>query len=97
MVDGFSMICAMAARRLRGKLDIIGDILSLCTSAGRLRKTHIMQKANLSSTMTEDYLTMMLSKRLVDCEDGHFKATEKGIITLRYYQKLIEMSNSREC
>jgi predicted transcriptional regulator len=87
------MICTMAVRKLRGKLDIIGDILRLCSSAGRLRKTHIMQKANLSPIMTRDYLTMMLSNRLVDWEDGHFKATEKGIITLKYYQKLVEMSN----
>ncbi len=80
------------AKRVRGKLDIIGDILQLCTAGGQLKKTHIMQKANLSTTMTEDYLGLMLARELVNYEGGHFRATEKGIATLKYYQRILEMA-----
>jgi predicted transcriptional regulator len=74
-------------------LDIIADILELCTSAGRLRKTHIMQQANLSSTMTNDYLEYMLARELLQCGDNrHYTVTEKGFATLMHYQRIIELA-----
>jgi len=76
----------------RGKIQIMGDILALATS--RIRKTHIMYKANLSYEQVYLYLEELIRKRLVAQEvspDGvAYRTTEKGREFLLYYGRLVE-------
>lgn len=52
----------------RGRIEIIADILNLCTS-GSLKKTHLMQRANLSSSMADVYLQSLTKRNLLEEED----------------------------
>jgi len=76
----------------RGKIQIMGDILTLATS--RIRKTHIMYKANLSYEQVYLYLEELIRKRLVAQDvssDGvAYRTTEKGREFLLYYTRLVE-------
>jgi predicted transcriptional regulator len=76
----------------RGKIQIIGDILSLATSG--INKTHIMYKANLSYEQVYLYLEELISKSLIEqavsAEGVVFRTTEKGRDFLSYYSHLTE-------
>jgi predicted transcriptional regulator len=55
----------------RGRLEHIADILSLCTSA--MKKTHLMQRANLNTEQIDAYLNKLIAKQLIrrECsQDG---------------------------
>jgi predicted transcriptional regulator len=77
----------------RGKIQIIGDVLSLATSG--IKKTHIMYKANLSYEQVYLYLEELISKRLIEQDvsaDGVvYRTTEKGRDFLSYYSHLTEL------
>src|SRR3712207_2913569 len=64
----------------RGKIQIMGDVLSLATSG--IKKTHIMYRANLSYEQVYLYLEELISKRLiaqdVSAEGVVYRTTEKG-------------------
>ncbi|MFL6508404.1 MAG: winged helix-turn-helix domain-containing protein, partial [Nitrososphaeraceae archaeon] len=47
----------------RGKLQIMGDVLTLVTSG--IKKTHIMYRANLSYEQVHLYLGELIGKRLI--------------------------------
>ena len=71
----------------RGKIQIIADIIDLCTSS--IRKTHIMYKGNLSYEQINRYLAELLIKNLLEqnIEDGVavYRTTEKGRSYLNYH------------
>ena len=75
----------------RGKLEIIADVVELCTSG--IKKTHIMYRGNLSFDQINRYLRQLLNIGFVEqrIEDGVmiYRATEKGRIFLHYYNLMI--------
>ena len=69
--------------RHRSKVDIVYDILVSATGAGS-KKTHILYKANISSTQVEHYFSALLAHNLLehatDIEGNNvFRTTEKGL------------------
>jgi predicted transcriptional regulator len=76
----------------RGKIEIIGDILSVCL-AGNAKRTHIMYKGNLSHDMLKTYTDELVGKGLVEVagSKGQFKTTEKGREFLDHYGKIREL------
>jgi predicted transcriptional regulator len=75
----------------RGKIQIIADIIDLCTSS--IRKTHIMYKGNLSYEQINRYLAELLIKNLIEqnIEEGVavYRTTEKGRSYLYYYNLMM--------
>ncbi|MEO9321317.1 MAG: winged helix-turn-helix domain-containing protein [Nitrososphaera sp.] len=68
--------------RHRSKVDIVYDILVSAVGAGT-KKTHILYKANISSTQVESYFSALLAHNLLVHKhdaDGHnlYQTTEKG-------------------
>lgn len=76
----------------RGKIQIMGDVLSLATSG--IKKTHIMYKANLSYEQVLLYLSELISKGLLAHDTSQegmvYRTTDKGREFLRYYNRLTE-------
>jgi predicted transcriptional regulator len=76
----------------RGKIQIMGDVLSLATSG--IKKTHIMYKANLSYEQVLLYLSELISKGLlahdISQEGMVYRTTDKGREFLGYYNRLTE-------
>jgi predicted transcriptional regulator len=69
--------------RHRSKVDIVYDILVSAT-AGGAKKTHILYKANISSTQVENYFSALLAHNLLERAtdiDGNniFRTTAKGM------------------
>jgi predicted transcriptional regulator len=69
--------------RHRSKVDIVYDILVSATGGGA-KKTHILYKANISSTQVENYFSALLAHNLIehaqDIEGNKvFRTTEKGL------------------
>jgi predicted transcriptional regulator len=68
--------------RHRSKVDIVYDILVSAMGAGA-KKTHILYRANISSTQVESYFSALLAHNLLEKSldlDGNniFRTTEKG-------------------
>ena len=66
----------------RSKVDIVYDILISALGAGA-KKTHILYKANISSTQVGNYFSALLAHNLLIHKhdvDGHslYQTTEKG-------------------
>ena len=69
--------------RHRSKVDIVYDIL-VSAMGGGAKKTHILYKANISSTQVENYFSALLAHNLLERAtdiDGNniFRTTEKGM------------------
>lgn len=74
-------------RGARGTIDIIADILLLCTTWNK--RTRIMYKANLSHQMLKVYVWHLVELGLLEeSEDMKFRTTEKGKVFLSHYQHL---------
>jgi predicted transcriptional regulator len=77
-------------RGARGTIDIIADILSLCSSCNK--RTKIMYKANLSHHMLKFYVWHLVELGLLEeSEDMKFKTTEKGRAFLSHYQHMARL------
>lgn len=80
-------------KNIRGKIEIIADVLALSTSW--IRKTHIMYRANLSYEQIQYYLNHLLGKELItpDVSNGAlmYRTTEKGREYLAYYSRIIDL------
>ena len=68
--------------RHRSKVDIVYDILVSALGTGA-KKTHILYKANISSTQVESYFSALLAHNLLEHRhdaDGHniYRTTETG-------------------
>lgn len=71
------------SERHRSKVDIVYDILISAMGAGA-KKTHILYKANISSTQVENYFSALLAhnllERTTDIDDNNiFRTTERGM------------------
>ncbi len=77
----------------RGKIQIMGDVLTLGTSG--IKKTHIMYKANLSYEQVHLYLGELIGKRLIEQdvspEGVVYRTTEKGREFLLHYTRVVEL------
>jgi predicted transcriptional regulator len=77
-------------RGARGTIDIIADILSLCSSWNK--RTKIMYKANLSHQMLKFYVWHLVELGMLEeSEDMMFKSTEKGRAFLSHYQHMARL------
>ena len=87
----------MTSRRTRTQIYI--DILrSVQRAGGKLKKTHIVYKANLTHSRLEGYLDFLLSKGfLIERKDKNhkfFEITEKGMRFLGEVNKLKQISDA---
>ena len=91
-IECIEMMTASERKNNRGKIQIMGDVLTLATSG--IKKTHIMYRANLSYEQVYLYLRELISKRLIvqdASSDGVlYRTTEKGREFLLYYTHLVE-------
>ena len=77
-------------RGARGTIDIIADILALCSFWNK--RTKIMYKANLSHQMLKFYLWHLVELELLEeSEDMKFKTTEKGRAFLSHYHHMARL------
>lgn len=71
------------AERHRSKVDIVYDILVSAMSGGA-KKTHILYRANISSTQVENYFSALLAHNLLEKafdidENNIYRTTERGM------------------
>jgi len=79
-------------RANRSKVEIIADILYHCTSGESLKKTNIMQRANLSTKMINLYLKDMVALQLLKRQDkGYYVVTDRGMDVLTMYHRIREL------
>ncbi|BDC17159.1 winged helix-turn-helix domain-containing protein [Acidianus sp. HS-5] len=71
----------------RDQLEIIMDVMEVI-SDGYDSKSSIMKYANLSNTLLEKYISVLMSKGLITYEDGHYRVTEKGTALLEKLRKI---------
>jgi predicted transcriptional regulator len=69
--------------RHRSKVDIVYDILASAMGGGA-KKTHILYKANISSTQVESYFSALLAHDLLEKAQDHdgnsvYRTTGKGM------------------
>jgi len=78
--------------RHRSKVDIVYDILVSAMGAGA-KKTHILYRANISSTQVENYFSALLAHDLLEkaCDlDGNniYRTTGKGMKFIEYCEEI---------
>lgn len=83
----------------RTKMQIYIDILrNLQKSNGRMIKTHIVYKANLTHSRLKEYLDFLLSKEFIEEKNNggetFFTITEKGVKFLNDINKLKKISDA---
>jgi len=83
----------------RTKMQIYIDILkNLQKANGRMIKTHIVYKANLTHSRLKEYLDFLISKEFIEEKSNgnetFFVITEKGVKFLRDIDKLKKMSDA---
>jgi predicted transcriptional regulator len=87
------MVSTSERKNNRGKIQIMGDVLTLGTSG--IKKTHIMYKANLSYEQVHLYLGELIGKRLIEQdvspEGVVYRTTEKGREFLLHYTRVVEL------
>jgi predicted transcriptional regulator len=85
----------------RGRIEIIADILHLCT-AGSPLKTHLIQRANLSSIMANEYLRDLIARELIEETENSdrsrraYKIRTEGLRFLYHYAKLKHSLKEKE-
>ncbi len=72
----------------RDRISLVAAILEAANP--RARKTHIMQKANLSFSVLEKYLGIAVQAGLVQVESSEYLLTERGRVFLNQYKLLEE-------
>jgi predicted transcriptional regulator len=79
-----------ALRGKRGLLDIVNLVLLVC-NGGEI-KTHVMQRCNLNSRQTQDYITLLLKYELLEksteIKNDVYQTTERGRRFLGAYAEL---------
>jgi len=83
----------------RTKMQIYIDILrNLQKSNGKMIKTHIVYKANLTHSRLKEYLDFLISKEFIEERDNgketFFVITEKGVKFLNDINKLRKISDA---
>ncbi len=81
----------------RTKIDIINDILASIYAKGKLKKTHVMYKANLSHKLLNLYLGELMGKGMVQeivvKDIMYITITEKGVEFLNQFRKMKEFKD----
>jgi predicted transcriptional regulator len=77
LVDNGYAYYAPRTERRGSKVDIVCDILVSAICAG-VKKTHILYKANISSTQVENYFSALLAKAQDIDRANIYRTTEKG-------------------
>lgn len=81
------------AQRRRDKLDIIAQILSL--SGNGALKTQIMNRASLSFTQLNHYMTLAVKAGLLEIISVKgkqlYRITDKGMLFLQLYREIIQL------
>ena len=78
----------------RSKTDIVAAILQAAANGNNLvGKSRIMYEAYLSWSQLEEYLSLLISKDLIEYQkESHvYRTTEKGNHLLRLYNQLNEL------
>jgi len=92
-IEHIEMMVTPERKNNRGKIQIMGDVLTLGTSG--IKKTHIMYKANLSYEQVHLYLGELIGKRLIEQdvspEGVVYRTTEKGREFLLHYTRMVEL------
>ena len=83
----------------RTKMQIYIEILrNMQKSGGRMRKTHIVYKANLTHMRLKEYLDFLISKEFIEEEikgrETTFAITQKGVKFLAEVNKLKKLSDA---
>jgi predicted transcriptional regulator len=83
----------------RTKMQIYIDILkTIRKENGRMRKTHIVYKANLTHSRLKEYLDFLISKEFIEEKTientSFFVITEKGLKFLNNIDKLRKISDA---
>jgi len=82
----------------RGKIELIGDILSICAKDGPVRQTHIMYKANLSYEALRMYIDELTKNNLIrNTPEGLYLATSEGEEVARCYLQIRKLLNQTFC
>ena len=79
--------------KYRDRNEIIAQILK-SANGNRVRLTKIMYDVYLSHITTKEYLVLLIEKGLIEYLNGDrtFKTTEKGMIFLRVYNRVQELT-----
>jgi predicted transcriptional regulator len=97
-MEHIEMMVTSERKNNRGKIQIMGDVLTLGTSG--IKKTHIMYKANLSYEQVHLYLGELIEKRLIEQDvssDGViYRTTEKGREFLLHYTRVVELLEEKQ-
>ena len=85
--------------RKRNKADIVNDMLRIIRENGdKIKKTHLMYKANLSHKQMESYLSELVKNNLIEkntSEKKHsIKVTKKGDDFLIKYTQVKEFEKT---
>ena len=85
--------------RKRNKADIVNDMLRIIRENGdKVKKTHLMYKANLSHKQMESYLSELVKNNLIEkntSEKKHsIKVTKKGDDFLIKYTQVKEFEKT---
>jgi predicted transcriptional regulator len=75
-------------RRNRGMLEMIASILTTCLEG--TKKTHIMYKANLTSTSLNEYLEFLLKNGLLERSEL-YRTTTKGRMYLEHFKEILTL------
>ncbi len=85
--------------RKRNKTDIIHDMLKIIQENGdRIKKTHLMYKANLSHQQMESYLNELVKNVLIERNNSEkkrfIKVTKKGADFIVKYAQVKELEKT---
>ena len=76
----------------RTKLEVTKDLLEILAKGKKVKKTHLIYKANLSNNSIKPYLDSLLKNELIKQIYGEgrnfFVITEKGISFLEEFSKI---------
>ncbi|MBS7633190.1 hypothetical protein KEJ15_06190 [Candidatus Bathyarchaeota archaeon] len=82
-------------RKRRSHFHLIGEILDVASEGAS--KTRIMYRANLSASMTKEYIQLLEQLSLVEVlkEDGRvtYRTNQKGFQYLQNYKQILQMLN----
>ncbi len=83
----------------RTRIDIINDmLLAIVNKGGAIKPTHLLYKSNLSHTLMKEYVSELISKKLIEEQPlkrgKNFTITEKGRKFSREYKKMKEFQEA---